>query len=287
MPRIRSIKPEFWSDEKLAPMPVATRLLFLALISMADDCGRLIDSVTQIVAFIHPHVEEDTAFASVSRETREGLATLADAGRILRGTTASGQRVIQIVNWTRHQKVDHPNAKAALPEVVTPLPVATPRESLARDSRGIRESLASNSRVDLRSTTYDLRSTTIADVPAAADAASVPGEDVPGDAGWGSRAERLAKANWVTELHIWWTERIGGIDPGALGKFAKPLRGRFSLEEIRAAAEVYFSAEEGPKFKTPKDFFTNFATYHTIAQVPLVDGDGVLTERGRKYGKAS
>ncbi len=279
MPRIRSIKPEFWSDEKLAPMPVATRLLFLALISMADDCGRLIDSVTQIVAFIHPHVEEDDAFANVSRETREGLATLAEAGRIARGTTASGQRVIQIVNWTRHQKVDHPNTKAALPEVVAPLPVSIPRETLASNSRAPRESFASNSRVDLRSTTYDLRPTIIADVPTAADAAPVLGGDVPG--------ERLAKANWVTDLHSWWTERIGGIEPGALGKFAKPLRGRFSLEEIRDAADVYFSAEEGPKFKTPKDFFTNFATYHAIAKIPLVDGDGVLTERGRKYGKAS
>lgn len=279
MARIRTIKPEFWSDEKLAPMPVATRLLFLALISMADDCGRLIDSVTQIVAFIHPHVEEDAAFANVSRETREGLATLAEAGRIVRGLTASGQRVIQIANWTRHQKVDHPNAKAALPEVVTPLPVATPRETLARDSREPREALASNSRVDLRPTTYDLRSgpTIVADVPDAADAAPDPGEASPGP----------SSAHWVTDLHAWWTQHIGAVEPGALGKFAKPLRSKYSRKDIQDAALVYFSEDEGPRFKTTKDFFTNFVTYLAQARVPLVDGDGVLTERGRKLGRAS
>lgn len=277
MARIRTIKPEFWSDEKLAPMPVATRLLFLALISMADDCGRLIDSVTQIVAFIHPHVEEDEAFANVSRETREGLATLAEAGRIVRGMTASGQRVIQIANWTRHQKVDHPNAKAALPEVVESLPVVAFRENLARDSREIRESLASNSRVDLRSTTYDLRPTIIADVPDAAGAAPDPGEASPGP----------LSAHWVTDLHAWWTQHIGAVEPGALGKFAKPLRSKYSRQDIQDAALVYFSEDEGPRFKTPKDFFTNFATYLAQARVPLVDGDGVLTDRGRKLGRAS
>jgi hypothetical protein len=103
MPRIRTIKPEFWGDEKLAPMEPITRLVFLGLISMADDAGRLLDSVKQIDAMLFP-LTEDSA--------RESLAILSRTGRIQRGTTASGQRVIQIVNW-RHQRVDHPNMSAA------------------------------------------------------------------------------------------------------------------------------------------------------------------------------
>ena len=41
MARIRTIKPEFWTDEKLAPLSPICRLTFLGLVSMADDAGRL------------------------------------------------------------------------------------------------------------------------------------------------------------------------------------------------------------------------------------------------------
>src|SRR3954465_11306627 len=125
MPRIRTIKPEFWADEKLAPMEPITRLVFLGLISMADDAGRLLASVKQIDALLFP-LTDDSA--------RESLAILSRTGRIQRGTTASGQRVIQIVNW-RHQRVDHPNMSAALPKIV---------QQLMEDSRPPREEFASD-----------------------------------------------------------------------------------------------------------------------------------------------
>ncbi|MBK9406591.1 MAG: hypothetical protein IPN47_00820 [Gemmatimonadetes bacterium] len=54
MPRIRTIKPEFFSDEKLAPLPVLTRFVFLGLISMADDCGRVLDNLKIIDASSSP-----------------------------------------------------------------------------------------------------------------------------------------------------------------------------------------------------------------------------------------
>lgn len=44
MARIRTIKPEFWSDEKLSPLAPIDRLTFLGLISMADDYGRVHDA---------------------------------------------------------------------------------------------------------------------------------------------------------------------------------------------------------------------------------------------------
>jgi len=154
MARIRTIKPEFWQDEKLAPLPEIDRLVFLGLISMADDCGRLLDNVKVIDAFI---------FAESSRTSRESLATLSRIGRVERGKTASGQRVIQIVNWTKHQRVDKPNNAAALPQIVAPSEDTTIRESFANDSGMIRESFA------LRPTTYDQRPTTDEDDPRASD----------------------------------------------------------------------------------------------------------------------
>jgi hypothetical protein len=107
MARIRSIKPEFWQDEKLAPLDPMTRLVFLGLVSMADDAGRVLDNVKIIDAFIFPETEESC---------RGAVATLAELGRIKRGVTASGQRVIQVVNW-RHQRIDRPNFAGALPQI--------------------------------------------------------------------------------------------------------------------------------------------------------------------------
>lgn len=150
MARIRTIKPEFWQDEKLSPLPLLERIVFLGLISMADDCGRVLDNHRIIDAFVFPETEDTS---------REALATLSRIGRIARGLTSSGQRVIQIVNWERHQKVDHPNIAAALPEIVAPSADTSPREAFANDSREVREALATLPTTnDLRPTTNDLRS---------------------------------------------------------------------------------------------------------------------------------
>lgn len=130
MPRIRTIKPELWQDEKLAVLDPLTRLVFLGLISMADDAGRLVDNVKSIDGFIFPETEDSA---------KDALGILARLSRILRYEASNGQRVIQITNWQRHQRVDHPN-KYVLPppplEVVaavqdTPISVET-RENSAR-----------------------------------------------------------------------------------------------------------------------------------------------------------
>jgi len=108
MARIRTIKPEFWQDEKLGPMSPTDRLVFLGLVSLADDCGRLLDNVKWIDAQIFPYTD-DTA--------RESMTRLEHLQRIARGQTKSGQRVIQIVNW-HHQKIERPNLGGALPAIM-------------------------------------------------------------------------------------------------------------------------------------------------------------------------
>lgn len=107
MARIRTIKPEFWQDEKLAPLDPLTRLVFLGLISMADDGGRVNDNVKIIDAFIFPETQDTCGNA---------LGILTELGRLRRGVTSSGQRVIQVVNW-RHQRIDRPNLAGALPPI--------------------------------------------------------------------------------------------------------------------------------------------------------------------------
>lgn len=143
MARIRTIKPEFWSDEKLSSCDAITRLVFLGLIGMSDDAGRLLDNVKVIDAFIFP---------STSDTCRDALATLSRMCRIRRGTTVSGQSVIQICNWHRHQKVDKPNLSACFPEIYSANGDTEIRDALATDSRPIRDALASHT-TDLRPTT--------------------------------------------------------------------------------------------------------------------------------------
>lgn len=137
MPRIRTIKPEFWSDEKLSELVAIDRLVFLGLIGMADDYGRLHDNVKVIDAFIFPNSSETV---------RESVANLSRIGRIRRGNCSNGAKVIEIVNWSKHQRVDKPQNHLALPPIVrtiegTPGNIAIP-ESFANHSGIIPEKVA-------------------------------------------------------------------------------------------------------------------------------------------------
>ena len=135
MARIRTVKPEFWADEKLAPLSPITRLTFLGLISMADDAGRLLDNTKIIDAFVFPYT---------NHSTKDALDELWHLGRIERGETESGQRIIEIAKWLTHQKIDHAN-KYCLP-------------SIAKSSRDSREIVAIRpGTIDHIPTTTDLR----------------------------------------------------------------------------------------------------------------------------------
>jgi hypothetical protein len=142
MPRIRTIKPEFWADEKIGPLEPITRLVFLGLISQADDAGRLVDSVRQLDGLLFPYTDDTCA---------ESLDILARLSRISRYRSESGQRLIQIENWSQHQKVDNPS-KYVLPGPSLEV-VAGDRDS--DSSRDPREILARSSLSDLGPTTYD------------------------------------------------------------------------------------------------------------------------------------
>lgn len=185
MARIRTIKPEFWQDEKMAALDPSTRLVFLGLISMADDAGRMVDNVKSIDGFIFPETDESS---------RESLGILARLSRIIRYTSASGQKLIQIANWTRHQKVDKPNKYV--------LPAPTEQDIAAAQDRPItldtRENVARASR-DPLATTNDLRPTTSDLLPAKQPTAAAPAAAGDGP----TQAEYVEYITTVRE--VWWT----------------------------------------------------------------------------------
>jgi hypothetical protein len=152
MPRIRTIKPEFWNDEKLSELAPIDRLVFLGLIGMADDFGRVHHNMKVIDAFIFPNTDDSV---------RESLANLSRIGRVRVGNASSGMPILEIVNWEKHQRVDKPQDRSALP------PIATSRGKTPEkpEEKPIRESFANHSgtvRESFRTipTTYDQGPTT-------------------------------------------------------------------------------------------------------------------------------
>jgi hypothetical protein len=199
MPRIRTIKPEFWQDEKMAAAPIIDRLVFLGLIGLADDCGRLLDNAKVLDAWIFS-ASDDTCSSSLDR--------LEHSGRIRRGITESSQKVIQIVNWERHQKIDKPNLKGALPKikVYNALPSDSPTPPRRLTDK------ASNHTNDHH--TNDLRPTTVVSL--------ADGETTPPHGGWPATLGALF-----------------GLAPGRVGKVLKPAVTSYGEARVTLAAEAY------------------------------------------------
>lgn len=101
MARIRSIKPSFWSDGRVADLSRDARLLALGLISFADDEGRFLASVAAVSGNVFPH--DDLPAARVRKwldeVERVGLVEL---------YTANGREYGVFPRWCRHQRISHP-----------------------------------------------------------------------------------------------------------------------------------------------------------------------------------
>lgn len=148
MARIRSIKPDFFTSEKVAALPLSTRLTFIGLWTHVDDNGVATDNDKLINAAIWP-LEEDPRESLL--RTREDLRRLSEARLIVR-YKAHGKALLFILNWDEHQKVSHP----AKPRYVRPTPEqvreaftpatsenAHPSTSFGQDSGEAPEDLAS------------------------------------------------------------------------------------------------------------------------------------------------
>jgi hypothetical protein len=95
-PRIRSIKPEFWTDEKIAELPKATALFFIALWNFADDQGIIEDSSRGLALRIPIFRSQDI---------EKMLIALHKAGLIARSPSDG---LVFIRGW-KHQKIDRPS----------------------------------------------------------------------------------------------------------------------------------------------------------------------------------
>ena len=108
MARIRTIKPEFWEDEKLAKLPVYSRLLFIGTWNFADDNGALLANPVLMKSHIFPY--EDIGVSTIS----EWIDMLVENGMLIR-TTYNGKDYLVIRKFLIHQKINRKSIRINIP----------------------------------------------------------------------------------------------------------------------------------------------------------------------------
>jgi hypothetical protein len=103
MARLRTIKPEFWSDAAIGEVSVTARLLFIGTWNFADDHGGLDRSPKQLKAQVFP-------YDSIDCEPL--IQELIGAG-LLAEYEAGGKKYLHIKGFDKHQKVE----RKSLPRV--------------------------------------------------------------------------------------------------------------------------------------------------------------------------
>lgn len=96
MARIRTIKPDFWTDEKVVELSAFARLLFIGLWNFADDDGRMVYSPKKIKMQIFPAdiLDISELFGEIRRESMIELYVVDHI------------EFLQIINFKEHQKID-------------------------------------------------------------------------------------------------------------------------------------------------------------------------------------
>jgi hypothetical protein len=101
--RIRTVKPEFWSDEQVMECSPLARLMFIGIWNFCDDAGNHPLSEKTIKALVFPGDSIGSA------EIRRLLVELS-SNALLRFYECSGKAYLNVKGW-RHQKIDRPTIK--------------------------------------------------------------------------------------------------------------------------------------------------------------------------------
>jgi len=100
MARIRTVKPEFWTDERLTECSLSARLMFIGMLNFADDNGNLAYSAKRLKMQIFPADMIDT---------QPLLNELLTHG-VLIEYSVSGEKFINIKGFRKHQLINRPSA---------------------------------------------------------------------------------------------------------------------------------------------------------------------------------
>ena len=102
MSRIRSIKPEFWTNLQVGECSRDARLLFIGMWNFCDDFGRHPNAPKQLKALVFPY--DDIPAESVRRMIDE----LSSNG-LIKCYSVDNKEFFEVVGW-QHQKIDRPQS---------------------------------------------------------------------------------------------------------------------------------------------------------------------------------
>ena len=102
MARIRTIKPEFWTDERLTECSLSARLLFIGMLNFADDNGNLAYSAKRLKMQVFPADAIDT----------QPLIDELLAHGVLIEYSVNGDKYLNIKGFSKHQVINRPSASS-------------------------------------------------------------------------------------------------------------------------------------------------------------------------------
>lgn len=124
MARIRTIKPEFWTDSFMVQLPPLARLIYISLWTAADDHGYIPDEIERLAMEVMPR--EDIEIFD------DWIQFFEVSGKLELHASDDGETCYRIAKWADHQRVDKPSkskiARESSRKVAIPLPV---RRSIA------------------------------------------------------------------------------------------------------------------------------------------------------------
>ncbi len=103
MARIRTIKPDYWGDPKTARISLPARLLFVGLLTEADDEGRFLASGKKLAGGLFPNDDDVTP-----KKVMDWLTELERVGFVER-YTVEGIAYAHIPAFNDHQRISHPS----------------------------------------------------------------------------------------------------------------------------------------------------------------------------------
>ena len=120
MARIRTIKPEFWSDDTITECSLSARLLFIGIWNFADDAGNLDRSSKQIKARVFPNDNVDCE-PLLQELLQHGLLT---------EYSVNDRKYLHIPGFSEHQVINRPSK----PVVPQPPQKSDPHVTLSESS---------------------------------------------------------------------------------------------------------------------------------------------------------
>lgn len=118
MARIRTVKPEFWTDERLTECSMSARLMFIGMLNFSDDNGNQAYSAKRLKMQIFPADAVDT----------QPLINELLAHGVIIEYSVNSEKYLHIKGFLKHQLINRPSASSTPKPNFTECSVSPPKQ---------------------------------------------------------------------------------------------------------------------------------------------------------------